>query len=76
MAHQRTEAVLASAFGREEGGVPEALPRIGGARLARLLHARERGGCSRCFPHGVETTNATSHKNTRSWKHRRATRFR
>jgi hypothetical protein len=43
---------------------------------ARILHVRERGGCSHCFPHGFETTNATESKRTRSWKSKRKTQYR
>lgn len=42
---------------------------------ARILHVRERGGCSHCFPHGPETTNATAGKRTRSWKSKRTTQY-
>lgn len=42
---------------------------------ARILHVRERGGCSLCFPHGPETTNATVKKRTRSWKCKRKTQY-
>ena len=42
---------------------------------ARILHVRERGGCSFCFPHGPETTNPTVNKRTRSWKSKRKTQY-
>jgi hypothetical protein len=72
----RNQAVLSTAFGRNEWGLPDLPSRIGSIRVARLLHARERGGCSFCFPHGYETTNSTASKNGRSWKGHRVTRYR
>jgi len=44
-------------------------------RLSRIENAEERG-CSRCFPHGYETNNASWQKNKRNWKNERKTQYR
>lgn len=62
-------------FGRDEHGQPLLPAKFGNVKLSNIEHRRERGGCSLCYPHGPETTNATSRKNTRSWKQHRPTRF-
>lgn len=60
------------AFGVDEYGQPLLPAKVSNVKLSRIEHFRERGGCARCYPHGFETTNATSKKNRRSWKkHRR-----
>ena len=51
-------------------------PQMSNVRLSRLEHAREMGGCSHCYPHGWETSNATCSKNRRSWKYHRRTQYR
>lgn len=63
------------AFGTDEFGFPATPPKIGNVKIARIEHAKERGGCTICFPHGPETDNATGKKNTRSWKTRRKTKY-
>lgn len=62
-------------FGKDEEGLPLIPQKIGSRRLARIEHAIERGGCTICFPHGPETTNATWKKSKKSWKVRRKTRY-
>jgi len=49
---------------------------MGSAAAARIDHVHERGGCSLCFPHGIETTNSTAGKNERNWKRSRKTAHR
>lgn len=52
----------------------EALPsKMGSTAAARIDHVHDRGGCSHCFPHGPDTTNATTSKNERTWKRSRKT---
>lgn len=66
---------IARAFGTDEYGFPATPRKVGNVRLSRLEHANERGGCTICYPHGPETSNATVKKNTRSWKSRRKTKY-
>jgi len=63
------------AFGIGEYGELLLSGKISNVALARIEHAADRGGCTRCFPHGVETTNATCKKNRRSWKNHRKTQY-
>ena len=56
-------------------GIPASPAHLSSRSAARILHVRERGGCSFCFPHGPETTNATEKKRTRSWKSKRKTQY-
>jgi len=63
------------AFGVDENGLLLLPHGIGNVTLARIEHAADRGGCTRCFPHGFETSNATSKKNRRSWKNHRKTQY-
>ncbi len=51
------------------------LAKFSNVKIAGVFHIKERGGCSICFPHGPETTNATIKKNKRSWKKRRKKQF-
>jgi hypothetical protein len=56
-------------------GLPDTPKKMSNIKLSRLVHGDERG-CSRCFPHGSETTNSTQAKNRRSWKNNRKTKYR
>jgi len=67
---------LKRTFGTGEHGEIDIPKKIGNVKLSRIDHAAERGGCTRCYPHGIETTNATEKKNTRSWKKHRDKRYR
>lgn len=61
---------LKKAFGVNELGFVDIPKKISNIKIARILFGDERG-CSHCFPHGYETTNATVSKNRRSWKNNR-----
>ena len=71
MAEIGARATLKAAYGRDELGLADLPSHLGSACFARYLYASERGGCTRCFPHGFETSNSTDRKNRRSWKCRR-----
>ena len=62
-------------LGQTPEGLPDIPQKISNVKLARIVHGEERG-CSRCFPHGVETDNSTVRKHRRSWKHHRQTKYR
>ncbi len=66
---------LKKAFGKSETGLAALPEKYSNVKVSRVLDAEERGGCTRCFPHGFETTNATIKKNKRSWKKRRKKQF-
>ena len=67
---------LKMAFGKGEMNIA-ALPAatFSNVKIAGVFHIKEKGGCSICFPHGPETTNATNKKNKRSWKNRRRRQY-
>lgn len=69
--HQRIKQML----GSTEEGFPDTPQKMSNVKLARLVHGDERG-CSRCFPHGPETSNNRWTKQSRSWKQHRQTRYR
>ena len=62
---------LKRAFGLNEMGLIDFPRKISNIQISRIVNHEKMGGCSFCFPHGFETTNATSAKNTRSWKNHR-----
>ncbi len=66
---------LKKAFGKGEINLAAIPKKISNVKISRVLNAEERGGCTRCFPHGFETTNATIKKNKRSWKNRRRKQY-
>lgn len=54
----------------------EDLPvKFGNVRISRIVNGEDRG-CSFCFPHGIETSNATWRKKKRSWKYQRRKQYR
>ncbi len=59
-------------FGTNEFGLIDFPKKISSIKISRIQNHQKMGGCSFCFPHGYETINATSLKNTRSWKKNRA----
>jgi hypothetical protein len=67
---------LKRSFGWDDLGVVALPPKISNVKLSRIEHAKDRGGCTICYPHGVETTNATAKKNKRTWKLYRHTQYR
>ena len=67
---------LAHAFGFTDEGVVDLPRKCSNVRIARIMHTRDRGGCSICFPHSLETSNSTRAKNRRSWKLHRSQQYR
>jgi len=62
-------------IGKTAEGLPDTPQKMSNVKLSRIVHGEERG-CSRCFPHGIETDNSTVNKNRRSWKNHRKTKYR
>ena len=56
-------------------GLPDTPMKMSNIKLSRIANGEERG-CSRCFPHGIETNNSAKKKNRRSWKNHRKTKYR
>ncbi len=65
---------LRKAFGINEYGLIHFPQKISNVRISRIMYG-EKMGCSRCFPHGIETVNAKQYKFQRSWKKYRNTRW-
>lgn len=59
------------AFGTDKNGLAILPRKVSNVKLSRIRNAVDRCGCTRCFPHGIDTTNATAKKNKRSWKKQR-----
>lgn len=66
---------LEKRFGVTEEGFIDLPTKISNVRVARIF-AEAHGECGFCFPHGIEKSNATVKKNTRSWKFHRRNQFR
>ena len=62
--------VFRKAFRLNEFGLVDFPKKISNVKISRLKYGEERG-CSWCFPHGWETTNATVAKNKKNWKNHR-----
>ena len=62
-------------LGTTAEGLPDTPKKVGSIKLSRIEHGEE-SGCSRCFPHGIDTGNSTASKNRRSWKNNRKTKYR
>jgi hypothetical protein len=65
---------LADAFEKNDFGLVDFPTKFSNVQISRLLFG-EIMGCSYCFPHGYETTNATILKRQRSWKKYRKQRW-
>ena len=60
---------LKDAFGMDEFGQIAIPKKISNVLIARLQFGNVMG-CSYCFPHGFETSNATVSKNKKNWKNK------
>lgn len=67
--------VLIKAFGLTEYDQIDFPRKISNSQIARLIFG-DIMGCSRCFPHGLETLNATIAKNKKCWKNYRKKQYR
>ena len=56
------------AFGLNEFGYIDFPKKISNIQISRIQNTDKMGGCSYCFPHGIETTNSKYSKRTRNWK--------
>lgn len=63
----KRETRLIKAFGKNEADFGDVPKKVSGITISRIIIGEE-SGCSRCFPHGYETINATIKKRYRSWK--------
>ncbi len=67
--------ILGNCSGYDDDGFVDVPVRFSNVKISRFF-AEPHGECGFCFPHGIETSNATRGKNFRSWKHYRGTQYR
>lgn len=65
---------LVKAFGKNDFEMIDFPLKISNVQISRIL-VGEIMGCSYCFPHGYETSNATILKGKRCWKKYRKTQW-
>lgn len=59
---------LVKAFGLNEAGFIDFPSKISSVRMSRMKNVAKVGGCTFCFPHGIDTSNSKVSKFTRNWK--------
>lgn len=62
------------AYGLNSENLVDFPKKVSNVKISRILYGNARG-CSYCFPHGFETSNASVLKNTRNWKFNRKTQW-
>lgn len=67
---------LKKAFGINEYGMPDIPVRFSGVKISRITKVNKVGGCSFCFPHGIDLINSRDSKFQRSWKKHRKNQYR
>lgn len=65
---------LQKTFGKDEYGFALLPKKYSNVKISRIFNGWE-SGCSWCFPHGIETKNATARKRKRNWKCKRETQY-
>jgi len=65
---------LRQSFGINEYSLIDFPAKISNVKVSRILYGNEMG-CSRCFPHGMETINSKEVKFQRNWKKYRKTQW-
>jgi len=63
------------AFGVDDYGMIAFPKKISNTKISRIQNTDKMGGCSFCFPHGIECTNSKWSKLTRNWKKHRAFQY-
>ncbi|GMN06308.1 hypothetical protein MTsPCn5_16970 [Croceitalea sp. MTPC5] len=64
----KSQKKFGKAFGLNEKGLIDFPKKISSVRISRIKNVDKMGGCSYCFPHGIDTTNSKHSKFTRNWK--------
>lgn len=62
-------------FGVNAYGLIDFPKKYSNVKISRISNHSKMGGCSFCFPHGMETTNSKYAKFTRNWKRYRKTHW-
>jgi hypothetical protein len=63
------------AFGLNEEGLVDFPKKASNTKISRIKNSDKMGGCTYCFPHGIETTNSKYSKFTRNWKKYRVKQY-
>lgn len=71
----KKEYRLKKAFGIDDLGNAILPRKISNVKISRFQNFDKMGGCSYCFPHGIECTNAILVNQTRNWKKHRKTQW-
>lgn len=56
------------AFGVNQVGFIDFPSKFSNTKISRIQNSDRRGGCTWCFPHGIDTSNSKQSKLTRNWK--------
>lgn len=75
MKKENRNSRLKSALGSDDGDIIDLPLKMSNVKISRILHTPETGGCSFCFPHGIESTNSKYLKKQRSWKTHRKNKY-
>lgn len=67
----KTNKKIIHAFGLNEFGLIDLPRKISNVKISRLSNLEARGGCSICFPHGVDCNNSKFLKIKKNWKKHR-----
>lgn len=68
--------IVKKAFGIDDLGIIDIPIKFSNVKISRMHNVEKVGGCTYCFPHGIECTNATEDKrHNRNWKRYRKTQW-
>ncbi len=59
---------LKKAFGLNQSGFVDFPSKFSNTKISRIQNSDNRGGCTWCFPHGIDTSNSKISKLTKNWK--------
>lgn len=68
---------LKKAFGLNEIRIIDFPKKISNVKISRIYNTDKTGGCSFCFPHGIDTNNSkiSKYRNNVNWKSYRKTQW-
>lgn len=63
-------------FGVDEFGFTLIPSKFSNVKVSRIYNTDKTGGCSYCFPHGIECNNSSHRNSERNWKSHRNNQWR
>ena len=66
---------LTKRFGKDEYGFALIPTKFSNVKISRFENVDKVGGCTYCFPHGIELTNSTYENLQKNWKRFRHKQF-